>query len=177
MLRITCAGFGGQGVLTAGLLLAHISMMNNKKLTWVPSYGSEMRGGTASCRLRIGDTEILNPFFSKMDVLLAMNGESVDIFGKNIAPGGLLVVNSTMVGDVPPPEGGRIVRVPATALATQMHNARAANIVILGATIAATGLFAVETFADGIDQYFGAKGKNNPLNRQCFLAGAQAAAQ
>lgn len=176
MLRITCAGFGGQGVLTAGLLLAHISMINNKKLTWVPSYGSEMRGGTASCRLRIDDTEILNPFFSKMDVLLAMNAEAVELFGPQVAPDGLLVVNSTLVNSPSLPEGGRVVGVPATTLAAQLNNARAANIVMLGATIAATGLFTVEAFADGIDQFFAAKGKNNPLNRQCFLAGAQAAA-
>lgn len=178
MLRITCAGFGGQGVLTAGLLLAHISMMQGKHLTWVPSYGSEMRGGTASCRLRIGDSEILNPLFNEMDVLIAMNGPAVSKFGGLLAKDGLLIANSTMVTDYSEvTEGVRIVEVPATALATQMKNARAANIAILGAAIAATGLFPVESFADGIDAYFAAKGKVNPLNRDCFLAGAQSVQQ
>ena len=176
MLRVTCAGFGGQGVLTAGLLLAHISMINGKQLTWVPSYGSEMRGGTASCRLRIGDSEILNPFFSETDVLIAMNAPAVASFGGQLSANGVLVVNSTLVSDMSAvTPGARIVSVGATALAADMQNARAANIVILGAAIAATELFPVETFADGIDQYFGAKGKVNPLNRQCFLAGAEAA--
>ena len=99
MLSITCSGFVGQGVLTAGLLLANVSMEAGKKLTWVPSYGSEMRGGTASCHLRIGDSEILNPFYSRMDALIAMNEGAVDKFVDHIAEGGVLIVNTSMVAE------------------------------------------------------------------------------
>lgn len=174
MLSITCAGFGGQGVLTAGLLLANVSMVGGKKITWVPSYGSEMRGGTASCRLRIGDSEILNPFFSTMDALIAMNEDAVVRFQDSIAADGVLISNSTMVDSKVYRKDIRIVEVPATAIAQSLKNARGANIVMLGAAIAATGLFPVEAFADGIDAYFASKGKNNPLNRECFMRGAQA---
>ncbi|WP_319471360.1 2-oxoacid:acceptor oxidoreductase family protein [uncultured Pseudodesulfovibrio sp.] len=175
MLSITCAGFGGQGVLTAGLLLAHVSMVSGKEITWVPSYGSEMRGGTASCRLRIGDETILNPFFSSMDTLIGMNQDSVDTFQDAITPGGVLISNSSMVKDTEFREDIRVIEVPATEIAGELKNPRGANIVMLGAAIAATGLVDTEEFADGIDAYFAKKGRNNPLNRECFLRGAQAA--
>lgn len=175
MLRIICAGFGGQGVLTAGLVLANVSMAGNKKVTWVPSYGSEMRGGTASCRLRIGDSEILNPFFDETDVLITMNQNSFDTMCEAMAEGGIIVANSTMVNTDKAPEGVKVVKVPATGLAADMGNPRGANIAMLGAAIEASGLFPVEEFADGIDSYFAAKGRNNPLNRDCFLQGAAAA--
>jgi 2-oxoglutarate ferredoxin oxidoreductase subunit gamma len=175
MLSITCAGFGGQGVLTAGLLLANVSMVAGKKLTWVPSYGSEMRGGTASCHLRIDDKEILNPFFRSINALIGMNEASVLTFQKNIISGGVLIANSTMVQDVQYRDDIRIVKVPATDIANELKNPRGANIVMLGAAIVATELFGAEEFADGIDAYFMKKGRNNPLNRECFMRGAQAA--
>ncbi|MFV0348654.1 MAG: 2-oxoacid:acceptor oxidoreductase family protein [Halodesulfovibrio sp.] len=175
MLSITCAGFGGQGVLTAGLLLANVSMLAGKQITWVPSYGSEMRGGTASCHLRIGDEEILNPFFSSKDALIAMNQDSVDTMQASIAAGGLLITNSTMVTNRSFRDDIRVVEVAATDIATELKNPRGANIVMLGAAIAATGLFPVDEFANGIDSYFEKKGRNNPLNRECFMRGAQAA--
>lgn len=174
MLSITCAGFGGQGVLTAGLLLAHVSMVSGKMLTWVPSYGSEMRGGTASCHLRIDDTEILNPFFKSRDAVIGMNEESVESFQDSIVSGGVLISNSTMVQNAPFRDDIRVVEVPATAIAGDLQNPRGANIVMLGAAIEATSLFPAEQFADGIDAYFMKKGRNNPLNRECFLRGVQA---
>jgi len=177
MLSITCAGFGGQGVLTAGLLLAHVSMVSGKKLTWVPSYGSEMRGGTASCHLRIDDDEILNPFFNTRDALIGMNQESVTSFQESIAAGGLLIANSTIVQDIPTRNDIRIVEVPATSIAGELKNPRGANIVMLGAAIEATALFPAKDFADGMDSYFMQKGRNNPLNRECFMCGVEAARQ
>ena len=175
MLSITCAGYGGQGVLTAGLLLAHVSMVAGKQITWVPSYGSEMRGGTASCHLRIGDSEILNPFFSTRDALISMNQDSVDTMQDAIRPGGVLIANTTLVTDHTFRDDIRVVEVPATGIAADLKNPRGANIVMLGAAIAATGLFPAEKFADGIDAFFEKKGRNNPLNRECFMRGAQAA--
>lgn len=172
MISVTCAGFGGQGVLTAGLLLAHVSMINGKQLTWVPSYGSEMRGGTASCHLRISDNEILNPFFSKIDVLLAMNGDAVERFGANISQGGLLVVNASLVKKPVVRADVRVLQVEASQIANELENRNGTNIVMLGALVAATGLVAVNNFADGIDAYFSAKGRNTPANRACFMQGA-----
>jgi 2-oxoglutarate ferredoxin oxidoreductase subunit gamma len=164
-------------VLTAGLILAHISMIEGKRITWVPSYGSEMRGGTASCRLRIGDSEILNPFFTTMGALVAMNHDAVTRFEHSVVKNGLVISNSTMVKDHAFRGDIRVVEVPATDIAASLKNPRGANITMLGATIAATRLFPVETFADGIDAYFAKKGRNNPLNRECFLRGAAAVAE
>ncbi len=175
MLRVIFGGFGGQGVLTAGQVLASVCMNRGKKVTWVPAYGSEMRGGTASCRLRIFDKEILNPFFDTADVLIAMNQDTVDSMQNMVAENGFIIANSTLVsadslrGDL------QLVQVPATQLSKDLNNPRGANIAMLGATIAATGIIGVEDFADGIDDYFEAKGRNNPLNRACFLQGAEAA--
>jgi 2-oxoglutarate ferredoxin oxidoreductase subunit gamma len=174
MLSVICAGFGGQGVLTAGLVLADVCVNKGKRVTWVPSYGSEMRGGTASCRLRISDSEILNPFFDTADVLIAMNQDSLDSMQQLVARDGHVVANSTLVVTENLRSDVRGVQVPATGLAADLKNPRGANIAMLGAAIAATGLFDVEEFADGIDAYFEAKGRNNPLNRDCFLQGADA---
>lgn len=173
MLSLTCSGFGGQGVLTAGLLLANVSMEAGKKITWVPSYSSEMRGGTASCHLRISDSEILNPLYTQMNALIAMNEESIDKFVNNIKEDGVLILNSSMIADRIYRKDITVVKVPATELAQSLKNPRGANIIMLGAAIAATKLFPIEEFADGIDVFFSSKGKNNPLNRECFMQGAQ----
>lgn len=137
MHSIICAGYGGQGVLTQGLILANVSMEAGKKLTWVPSYGSEMRGGTASCRLRISDDEILNPYFSRMTTLIAMNNESVDMFESQIEEGGILVANTSIVRDREFRPDLRVIRVPATEISQEKKNPRGANIVMLGAAVAA----------------------------------------
>lgn len=174
MYSITCSGFGGQGVLTQGLILANVSMEAGKKITWVPSYGSEMRGGTASCHIRISDEEILNPFFASMTVLIAMNEDSVHKFESQIEEGGILIANSSMIKNHTYRKDLRVIEVAATELSIEMKNPRGANIIMLGAAIAATKLTPVEEFADGIDAFFAKKGKNNPLNRECFMVGAKA---
>ncbi len=175
MLSITCSGFGGQGVLTQGLILANVSMDAGKELTWVPSYGSEMRGGTASCHLRISDTKISNPFFKEIDVLIALNEGAVNSFENNIKKDGILVVNTSMVKNREFRKDIRVIEVQATELSMELKNPRGANIMMLGAAIAASGLAPVDEFADGIDAYFAKKGKNNPLNRDCFMTGAKLA--
>lgn len=176
MTSVVFAGVGGQGVLTAGLILGNVSLKGGKQVTWVPAYGSEMRGGTASCRLRISDSEILNPFFDNADVLIAMSQCALDSLKNQVAAGSIIVANSTLVSGEDIPEGVRYVEVPATALAAELKNPRGANIAMLGGAIAATNLFDVNAFADGIDSYFDAKGRNNPLNRECFVQGAQSIA-
>lgn len=174
MLSIIFGGFGGQGVLTAGQVLASVCMNKGKMVTWIPAYGSEMRGGTASCRLRISDGEILNPFFDRADVLIAMNQESVDAMQDQVVKNGHVIANSTLVAGDSLRGDLKQAQTPATQLSKDLNNPRGANIAMLGAAIAATGLFDVEDFADGIDAYFAAKGRNNPLNRACFLEGAKA---
>lgn len=176
MLRVICAGFGGQGILTSGLLLAKISVEKGKQCTWVPSYGSEMRGGTASCRIKLSDERIHNPFFTELDLLLGMNRGSMDSYAAQVAPGGTIVADSTVIGEYDYPDGVKIIAIPATGWATELKNSRGANLLMLGAAIGASKLFAAEEFADAVDAFFASKGKNFPANRECFLKGYNAAA-
>ncbi len=171
MMEIVFAGFGGQGVLTAGLILSKIAMDNGKNITWIPSYGSEMRGGTANCNVKIDDDEIASPFVKDIDVLIAMNAPSVEKFEKMIKPGGILIANSSMVGEREYKEDIKIVQIPANDIAKEAENPRGVNIAVLGAFAKATDLFERDVFADGIDDFFASKGKVNPANRVCFEKG------
>ena len=95
------SGFGGQGVLTAGTLLANTGAINNLEVSWIPSYGSEMRGGTANCVVKIGDEEIPSPFAKRIDVLVAMNKPSLEKFAGMVCKGsGVIIVNSSVVHDI-----------------------------------------------------------------------------
>lgn len=171
MIEIISAGFGGQGVLTAGLILAKVSMDNGKNVTWIPSYGSEMRGGTANCNVKISDDEIASPFVKEIDVLIAMNAPAIDKFENQIKPGGILIVNSSMVKDREYRDDIKVVEVPANDIAKEANNPRGQNIAVLGAFIRATKLLDKETFLEGIENFFSSKGKLNPANKICFEKG------
>ena len=97
MVEMICAGFGGQGVLTTGLILAEAGMKLGMNVLWYPSYGSEMRGGTANCTIKFSDKEIASPCAKKIDILMAMNAPAIDKFESSLRPGGLLLVNSSLV--------------------------------------------------------------------------------
>ena len=176
MSEIICAGFGGQGVLVAGLILANAGMDLGKNVTWYPSYGSEMRGGTANCNVKISDREIASPYGKKLDVLYTLNEASIDKFEKMVRPGGVLLVNSSLTR----PERTyrddiRVVKVPATDIAGEVGNSRGTNIVMLGALAAATDIFEEDYLRSAIDAYFAMKGKVNELNAVCFDRGARCA--
>ncbi len=177
MKNIICAGFGGQGVLTAGLILAKTGMENGKNVTWIPSYGSEMRGGTANCNVKISDGKISSPFVKKIDILVAMNQPSVTKFESMMNPGGLLIVNSSIVKDHKFREDIKVVTVPGTDIAEELGNPKGANIVMLGALAYSQGLFGKEAMMGGIDNFFTSKGKNNPKNRLCFEKGFEASTE
>lgn len=168
MIEVIFAGFGGQGVLTSGLILANVASDQNYNITWIPSYGSEMRGGTANCNVKVSTDEIASPFVKKIDVLVAMNGPSVDKFEKMIKPDGILIVNTSMVKDRQFREDIKVVEVPANDIALEFNNPKGANIAMLGAFAKHTKEFDKETFMNGIDKYFAAKGKSNPANRATF---------
>ena len=95
------AGFGGQGILTAGMILAHIGSLYGKEVIWMPSYGSEMRGGTANCSVKISDEAIASPFIKKIDYLIAMNKPSLDKFLPQVKHGGTIIVDSSIVDEIP----------------------------------------------------------------------------
>ncbi|MDR1021252.1 MAG: 2-oxoacid:acceptor oxidoreductase family protein [Synergistaceae bacterium] len=168
---IICAGFGGQGVLTAGLILAKTGMDLGYNVTWIPSYGSEMRGGTANCNLKISDGKIASPFVRRIDILLAMNTPSVEKFMPMMRPGSLLVVNTSLVNDCAWRSDIAVAEVEATLIAEQEENLRGANVSMLGALAATRKLFDRDTTSRGIEAFFESKGKNNPKNMACFEKG------
>lgn len=174
MTNLICAGFGGQGVLTAGLIIAKTGMDIGKNVVWIPSYGSEMRGGTANCSVKISDEEIASPFIRSADVLLALNEPSVDKFQESVAPGGTMIVNSSIIKRENFRSDINVYAVEATGLAAGLDNVRGTNIVMIGAFARAAGVIGEQEMEEGIENFFLSKGKNNPKNKTCFAAGVRA---
>jgi len=132
-----------------------------------------MRGGTANCHVKISDTEIASPYVENLEYLLALNQSSLEKFLPRLIPGGTLIVNTSLVcGDYPLRNDVHTVSVAATQIASEHNNLRGANIVLLGAFCAASGLFEPACLRREIDRYFEKKGKSNPKNALCFDAGA-----
>lgn len=178
MTEIICSGFGGQGVLVAGMILADAGMEQGKNITWYPSYGAEMRGGTANCSVKISGEEISSPYCDALDVLYTLNETSIDKFEHKIRPGGLLLVNSSLTSpDRKYRDDIVVVKVPATDVAKEINNVRGTNIVMLGALAHASADFDVDYMRSAIDHYFAKKGKFNPKNALCFDAGVKYAAE
>ncbi|OFX32652.1 MAG: hypothetical protein A2Z07_12050 [Armatimonadetes bacterium RBG_16_67_12] len=135
--EIIISGFGGQGVLFLGEVLAHAAVHDGHHVTWLPAYGPEQRGGTASCTVVISDRPIASPVVADPTILVAMNRPSLDQFESTVRPGGLIVCDATMVEHQPVRTDMQVVWVPATAIAAELSAPRAANVVMLGALLAA----------------------------------------
>ncbi len=177
MSDIICSGFGGQGILTAGLILAKTAMSEGLEVTWVPSYGSEMRGGTANCSIRIATKPVASPFVKNLDLLVAMNAPSVDKFESRLNPGAVMAVNQDLVApDRRCRDDITVVLVPAGRIAAELENPRGATLVILAAAVAKSGLFTRDVFFNGVEKFFADKGKINPKNAACLERGWRAAA-
>lgn len=141
---VRIAGFGGQGVLSTGVVLANLGLEYGYNVSWLPSYGPEMRGGTANCSVKIQDTTIGDTEATKPDVLIALNRPSLEKFEGIVKPGGILIYNSTLI-EVQPTRGDvRVLAVPITGLADELGNTRVQSMVAVGAFAAATGLYAIE---------------------------------
>ena len=174
MTEIICAGFGGQGVLTTGLIIAHSAMMLGREVTWYPSYGSEMRGGTANCTIKVNEGPIASPYSKAPDIVCALNAPAVDKFESSIKPGGWLFVNDSLVDkDRVYREDINVVRVPMSEVTIECGNPKGANLVLLGAVAAHTGLFKLDELDEQVTEYFARKGKINPKNSDCLHAGAR----
>ncbi len=173
MTKIIFSGFGGQGALTLGMLVAEIAMRKNMKVTWMPSYGIEMRGGTANCAVVISDSVIGNPVVAKdVDILCAMNGPSVDKFINVIKPGGIVMVNSSIVTDDVPRDDVKVIKLDATNIAVEIGNAKVQNMVMLAGFLHATELFSIDDIENVLEWKFGSKNpKLIPLNIQAVDMG------
>ncbi|MGQ9602804.1 MAG: 2-oxoacid:acceptor oxidoreductase family protein [bacterium] len=143
--RAIMAGFGGQGVVLMGTLLSYAAMVEGKHTTFFPSYGAEMRGGTANCSVVVSDREIASPLVVQPDCVVVMNIASFDRFVGQVRPGGILFVNSSLVESKTSRNDIEEIRVPANEIAEELGSPRAANMVMLGAVIAKTGAVKVES--------------------------------
>lgn len=150
--EILLAGFGGQGILFAGKILAYCGLMDNKELSWLPSYGPEMRGGTCNCSVCISDEPIGSPLVLTPDYLVAMNQPSFDKFVSEVKPGGKVFFDSTLIV----PECSRtdieLYGIPSQQLADDNQLKGGSNIILLGKLIKETGLFSLETMKKGIEK-------------------------
>lgn len=173
--EIICSGFGGQGVLTTGMIIITASHRNNHKVTWYPSYGSEMRGGTANCNVKISDEDIGNPYCDNIDILIAMNEPSINKFESRIKFNGSLYINTDMVDDNKKfRDDISIYKIPANSIALQQTGKiKNANIVMLGYMVKTNSLWEHDDFCEAMCAYFDNKGKGsfNKSNLAVFNAG------
>jgi Pyruvate/2-oxoacid:ferredoxin oxidoreductase gamma subunit len=144
--RIKIAGFGGQGLLFLGRLLAEAGMRQGYHVSWLPSYGPEMRGGTANCQVNISTEPIGSPLVSDPTVLIAMNRPSLEKYQSELISGGLLIYDASLIDKPPERDDVEIVALPATALADEIGSAKIANMVVLGAYLGITNLLDKEEF-------------------------------
>ncbi len=150
------AGFGGQGTLLIGKFLACAGLMEGKEVTWLPSYGPEMRGGTANCSVVVSDRPIAAPVVTAPDVVIAMNLPSLLKFQGSIKPGGTLIINSSLTDTKASRDDLRVAYVPATEIAEQVGNPKGANVVILGAYLAMKPeIVAVDTVIEAMKEELG----------------------
>lgn len=147
---IIFSGFGGQGIQAAGKLIAYSGMLEDKFVSFLPSYGPEMRGGTSNCHVIVSDEPVGSPILNSSTALLAMNRPSLDKFENYVVPGGIILVDSSLVNRSPVRTDVKVFEIPATKIASDMGNLAYANIIMLGKLIAETGVVSVDFFEKGL---------------------------
>ncbi|HOP08115.1 MAG TPA: 2-oxoacid:acceptor oxidoreductase family protein [candidate division Zixibacteria bacterium] len=169
--EVLFAGFGGQGIMTAGQLLAYAGIAEGKQVAWIPSYGPEMRGGTAYCMVVISDTRIGSPIISNPRCAVVFNRPSFDKFVPRIKPQGLSIVNSSLIDVTTDRDDITELLVPANDIAMKIGNPKAANIAVLGAFIGATEVVGYDTIKDTIKLKLGKKKEALPVNMKALEEG------
>ena len=173
--EVMFAGFGGQGILLMGQILAHTAMEEGYEVAWIPSYGPEMRGGTAYCTVVVSDRPIGSPIIRNPMHLVAMNRPSLEKFAPMVKKGGVVFINSSLI-DIP---SGRSdvddLAVPAVDIAKEIGSTRTANIVALAAFIARSGIVPIEPFRRCVEAKFANKKKLIPINLKAVEEGVKAA--
>ena len=148
--QIIIAGFGGQGLLFSGKVLAYAGLAENRQLSWLPSYGPEMRGGTASCTVILSDEPIGSPIVEHPNVAMVMNNPSLDKYEGLVAPGGKLFLDSALIGRKVERDDIDVYYIPATQLAKDMGAPTLANMILLGAIVKETGCVSAEHLEEGL---------------------------
>mmetsp|Transcript_18546 Transcript_18546/g.8659 ORF Transcript_18546/g.8659 Transcript_18546/m.8659 type:complete len:179 (+) Transcript_18546:2947-3483(+) len=174
--EVMFAGFGGQGILFAGKILAETAMSQGLEVAWVPSYGPEMRGGTAYCTVVISDKQIGSPIIKNSMHLVAMNRPSLEKFAPTIKPGGVILINSSLISIRSGRDDIDELILPATEIAKEIGNTKSANVVALSSFIERSRIVDFEAFRDCVEKEFSKKPKLIPLNMKAVDRGKQAAA-
>lgn len=171
--RLIIAGFGGQGVMSLGQLLAHAGMLEGKNVSWLPSYGPEMRGGTSNCNVIVSNAPVASPIVTRASALIALNMPSLDRFESAVEPGGILLLNSSLINRRVEREDIRVYYIPASEIAEELGNIRVANSVLLGAYIEARGNVKRESVIMALKEVMGpSKQDLVPINERAMKKGA-----
>ncbi len=172
--KLISAGFGGQGVLLLGQLVTYAGMIEDKHVSWMPSYGPEMRGGTANCNVIVSNDPVASPIVEKADAVIVLNGPSLDKFESVVKPGGKLFINSSIIKKKAKREDIDVYNIPASDMANKFGNVKVTNMVMLGAYVTATAVVTKESIMIGIKKFLGkSKAHLIALNEKAFDAGAK----
>ena len=173
--KVICAGFGGQGVMSMGQLLAYAGMIEDKHVSWLPSYGPEMRGGTANCGVTVSDEEIGSPVITNdADIAIVMNLPSLIKFEKDVKPGGKIFINSSLIEKKVERTDIEVYYIDANKIAADIGNIKAANLVMLGAVLKSTPIVDIESILEAFKKVFGpSKERFIPQNREALIKGGE----
>ncbi|MCH4166067.1 MAG: 2-oxoacid:acceptor oxidoreductase family protein [Megasphaera sp.] len=170
--EVILSGFGGQGVMSIGKNLVEAGVAEDLHASWVPSYGPEMRGGTANCTVILSDERIGSPIVEKPSEIIVMNRAALAKFGSHVQPGGTIFINSSIVPDKVERTDVNVYYVPCDDIARELGNTKVSNMVMLGAYVAATKILKIETIENMIHEMFsGKKAKLIPMNMEALKRG------
>lgn len=171
--EVIMAGFGGQGVMSMGQLLAYAGMIEDKEVSWLPSYGPEMRGGTANCSVIVSDDAVASPVVTDATAAIIMNRPSLGKFEGSVIPGGALFINSSLVDERCDREDIDVYYIPANEVADEIGNSRIANMVMLGAYIKKTEIVSADSVLESLKEVLGpSKAHLIPVNEKALKRGA-----
>ena len=172
--EIIIAGFGGQGVLSMGMILCYSGMMEEKEVSWMPSYGPEMRGGTANCITIVSDSKVSSPIIAKFDTVIALNQPSLDKFEAAVKPGGMLIYDSTNIINLPTRKDIDVYGIDASNEATKLNNIKVMNMIILGAFLKKKPIIKMENIKEGLKQVLPERYHHLiPLNEEAMAKGME----
>lgn len=175
--EIIIAGFGGQGVLSLGQMLSYSAMIENIETSWMPSYGPEMRGGTANCIVIISEKRISSPIVSKFDTAILLNQPSLDKFEKAVKPGGFIFYEESTVINPPTRTDITCIKIPAIEEAAKLNKKQVANMIMLGAFLEAKQIVKIETIIDALKKVLPERHHHTiPVNEKALLRGKELAA-
>jgi 2-oxoglutarate ferredoxin oxidoreductase subunit gamma len=174
--ELLIAGFGGQGVLSLGMTLGYSGMVEGKEISWMPSYGPEMRGGTANCIVIVSDAKISSPILTTFDTVIALNQPSVDRFERDVKPGGLLIYDATTIIHPPTRTDITILPIAASEEAVRLKNPKVLNMIVLGALLERTAVVRMDSVMKALRKVLPERYHHLlPLNEQAIRRGAELA--